>query len=118
MTTGLAPVQLDYQDDFNYLSDFTMLFYGPIAQSGGGNNPFRGPTRVGGDDLPSIEDYEYEVSLEKTTEVQYINLYEAGVPASSEDGFLYALTYTYRGEEQTPVQPSEQFYFVDPDANS
>ena len=118
MTTGLAPVQLDYQDDFNYLSDFTMLFYGPIAQSGGGNNPFRGPTRVGGDDLPSIEDYEYEVSLEKTTEVQYINLYEAGVPASSEDGFLYALTYNYRGEEQTPVQPSEQFYFVDPDANS
>lgn len=115
--TGLAPVQLDYQDDYGYFSDFTMLFYGPIANQGG-NNPFRSPTRAGGNDLPSIEDYEYEIELEKTTEVQYINLYEAGVPASSEDGFLYALKYNRRGEEQTPYQPIEQIHFVDPDANS
>ena len=120
MNTGLAPVQLDYQDDFNYLSDFVMLFYGPIANQGGtgGNNPFRGPTRAGGIDIPSIEDYEYEIELEKTTEVQYINLYEAGVPASSEDGFLYALKYNRRGVEQTPIQPTQQIHFVDPDANS
>ena len=122
MGTGLAPVQLDYQDDFDYLSDFVMLFYGPIDnQSGGsgGNNPFRGPTRADSSGaIPSIEDYEYEIELEKTTEVQYINLYESGIPISAEGQFLYAITYNRKGVQQTPIQYEDKFYFDDPDALS
>ena len=74
MGTGMAPVQIDYQDDFGYLDDFTMLFYGPIDNQGGTDPLIH---YANSDTLPSIEDYEYSVSLVKTTEVQYINLYES-----------------------------------------
>ena len=116
MTTGQAPVQLDYTDDFGYLSDFALLFYGPIT-SQGGNDPLIHYADNNGT-LPPIEDYEYSVSLIKTTEVQYINLYESGIPISEEGQFLCALSYSRKGVQQTPIQEEEKFYFDDPDALS
>ena len=113
--TGMAPVQLDYQDDFGYLSDFVMYFFGPITSSG--TDPLIQFANSDGA-LPSIEDYEYSVSLEKTTEVQYINLYESGIPISEEGQFLYAIVYNRKGVEQEPIQYENKFYFDDPDALS
>ena len=118
MATGLAPVQLDYQDDFEYLSNFVLHLYGPVAPQGGTPNPFL-PNRAGGsDDTPEIDDYPYVFSLEKTTKVQYINLYESQVPTSMEGEYLYALTYDYRGQAQEPVYGDSNIIFDDPDAES
>lgn len=115
MTTGMAPIQLDYQDDFGYLSDFAIRFYGPITNSGDVNPIIH---YANGEPLPSIDDYQYSVDLVKTTEVQYINLYESGVPISAEGQFLYAITYSRKGETQAPFQSANKFYFDDPDALS
>ena len=116
ITTGKAPVQLNYQDDFGYLSDFVLRFYGPIT-SQGGTNPLIHYADSSGTS-PSIDEYQYSVDLVKTTEVQYINLYESGVPISAEGQFMYALTYNRKGVQQTPIQPETKFYFDDPDALS
>lgn len=115
MSTGQAPVQLDYQDDFNYLSNFVLHVSNPIVeQPGGGPNPFRANS---GEPL-SENDYPYEIPLEKTLEVQYIELYESGIPTSAEAEFTYAVTYQYRGEEQAPVIYESKIVFDDPDATS
>lgn len=116
ITTGKAPVQLNYQDDFGYLSDFVLRFYGPIT-SQGGTDPLIHYANNNGTS-PSIDEYQYSVDLVKTTEVQYINLYESGVPISAEGQFMYALTYNRKGVQQTPIQPETKFYFDDPDALS
>ena len=50
--------------------------------------------------------------------MQYINLYESGIPTSAEGKYLTAVTYDYRGEEQDPVVHEEQIEFDDPDALS
>lgn len=116
ISTGMAEVQLDYQDDFNYLDNFVLHLLGPIRTTDGpdGPNPFRadGNTGIG------IEDYPYAISLEKTTEVQYFNVREHQLEI--EDGLKYisALTYEYRGEEQDPVENAAQIEFNDPDALS
>ena len=116
MSTGLAPVQLDYQDDFNYLSNFVLHVFGPITNQGNGDG--NDPLRAGGNSGISIDDYPYVFALEKTTEVQYINLYNSEIPTSAEGKYLYALTYSYRGEEQEPIEGDKQIEFVDPDAES
>ena len=113
MSTGLAPIQLDYQDDFGYLSDFVLRLFGPITNSGDPN-----PFRAGGITVPEVEDYPYEIELEKTTEVQYINLYESEIPTSMEGEYLYAVTYNYRGQPKEPIKGAEQIEFYDPDAMS
>ena len=115
MSTGLAPLQLDYQDDFNYLSDFVLHLYGPMDDSSG-TGPR--PRRANENDAPSIEDYQYAIDLEKTTDVQYIKLYESEVPTSAEGAFLAAVTYNYRGEEQEPIFNAQAIEFNDPDALS
>ena len=114
MSTGLAPLQLDFQDDFNYLSNFVLHLFGPITSENGDINPIRADSS----DIPSVEDYPYAITLEKITDVQYINLYESDIPTSSEGEYLYALTYDYRGKEQEPVQGESKITFNDPDAKS
>ena len=115
MSTGLAPIQLNYQDDFGYLSNFVLRLFGPIAE-GNGDDP--NPFRAGGSDVPSVEDYPYEIPLEKTTEVQYVNLYENDINASSEGSFLYAVTYDYKNQPAEPIECSSPIVFNDPDALS
>ena len=122
-STGLAPIQLNYQDDFNYLSNFVLHLFGPIASDpeggNGGNNPYPlKPFKANTSDTPVIEDYPYAISLEKTTEVQYVNLYEAEIPTSMEGEYLCAVTYSYRGVEQDPVELENKIEFDDPDATS
>ncbi len=118
MSTGMAPIQLDYQDDFNYLSNFVLHVLGPISTTDVDPLlPYFADTDSGST-TPPIEDYPYAISLEKTTEVQYINLYESGIPTSAEGKYLTAVTYDYRGEEQDPVVHEEQIEFDDPDALS
>ena len=118
MSTGMAPIQLDYQDDFNYLSNFVLHVLGPISTTDVDPLlPYFANTDSGST-TPPIEDYPYAISLEKTTEVQYINLYESGIPTSAEGKYLTAVTYDYRGEEQDPVVHEEQIEFDDPDALS
>ena len=119
ISTGLAPVQLDYQDDYKRLSNFTLHLFGPITSQGGDINPFDSlPHNANTSDTPAIEDYPYAVALQKTTEVQYINLYESEIPISAEGNFLYAVTYNDRGVEQDPYMVEESIYFNDPDATS
>lgn len=113
MSSGRAPVQLDYQDDFGYLSDFVLHVLGPIATPGDGPNPYF----ADGDDI-SVDDYPYVFALEKTTEVQYINLYESDIPTSAEGEYKYAVTYRYRGQDQDPVFSESNIVFDDPDAVS
>ena len=118
MSTGMAPIQLDYQDDFNYLSNFVLHVLGPISTTDVDPLlPYFANTDSGST-TPPIEDYPYAISLEKTTEVQYINLYESEIPTSAEGKYLTAVTYDYRGEEQDPVVHEEQIEFDDPDALS
>ena len=117
MGTGNAAVQLDYQDDFGYLDNFVLHLSNPIISSdgpGGGNSPFR----AGGGTGLSADDYPHEISLEKTTEVQYFNVHEYELEI--EDGFRYnyALTYDYRGETQDPIEGTKPIEFNDPDALS
>lgn len=117
MSTGLAAVQLDYQDDFGYLSNFALHLFGPITNQGNGTNP--NPFRADSNDIPEVEDYPYEISLEKTTEVQYFSLYEYDIPPATEEGsYLYAITYDYRNEPAEPVKGAEPIVFDDPDAES
>ena len=118
MSTGMAPIQLDYQDDFNYLSNFVLHVLGPISTTDVDPLlPYFANTDSGST-TPPIEDYPYAISLEKTIEVQYINLYESEIPTSAEGKYLTAVTYDYRGEEQDPVVHEEQIEFDDPDALS
>ena len=70
-------VQLDYQDDFNYYSDFVLTFY--YMEEG------------------RISDYGIDVALEKTTEVQTIDL--DGIEISLSQPYYYKLTCKYDGEE-------------------
>ncbi len=116
ISTGMAEVQLDYQDDFNYLDNFVLHLLGPIRTTDGPDDP--NPFRAGGNTGVDIEDYPYAISLEKTTEVQYFNVREHQLEI--EDGLKYisALTYEYRGEEQDPVENAAQIEFNDPDALS
>ena len=118
MSTGVAPIQLDYQDDFNYLSNFVLHLFGPIASEGGDPDPLLPYYADNTGDTPLVEDYPYAIDLEKTLDVQYINLYDADIPASSEGEFLCAVTYSYRGEEQEPVSSESKIEFYDPDAVS
>ena len=113
ISTGMAEVQLDYQDDFNYLDNFVLHLLGPIRTTDGPD-----PFRAGGEPEVDIEDYPYAISLEKTTEVQYFSVVEHQLEI--EDGLKYisALTYEYRGEEQDPVKGESQIEFTDPDALS
>ena len=114
MSTGMAEVQLDYQDDFGYLDDFTLHLLGPIVdQSSGDYNPVNYANSSG----ISIDDYPYEISLEKTLDVQYFNVNEYGIELG-ESKYIYALTYTYRGNEVDPIHGSNQIEFFDPDAES
>ena len=116
MSTGLAPVQLDYQDDFGYLSNFVLHLLGPINTTI--VDPLLPDFANNDDTNPPIEDYPYSIDLEKTTEVQYIDLYESEIPVSEEGEYLTALTYEYRGEEQDPIRNSDKIEFDDPNALS
>ena len=119
MSTGLAPIQLDYQDDFNYLSDFVLHLFGPISSGTGDPDPLLPDfANSNSGDTPLVEDYPYTFELDKTTDVQYINLREAEVPTSMEGEYLCAVTYSYRGEEQEPVHSESSVEFNDPDAVS
>ena len=116
MSDGKAPVQLDYQDDFGYLSNFVLHVSAPIVDEPGNDGP--GPLYANTGDGLSADDYPYEIALTKTTDVQYINLYESEIPTSLEAKFTYAVTYQYRGVEQDPYISNEQIEFDDPDATS
>ena len=70
-------VQLDFQDDFNYYSDFVLTFY--YMEEG------------------RISEYGIDVALEKTTEVQTIDL--DGIEISLSQPYYYKLTCKYDGEE-------------------
>ena len=70
-------VQLDYQDDFNYYSDFLLTFY--YMEEG------------------RISEHGIDIPLEKTTEVQTIDL--DGVEISLSQSYYYKLTCKYDGED-------------------
>jgi len=88
-------VCLDYQDDFNYYSDFVLAFYSE-------------------DDPNNIY---AEVNLEKVNTVQTINMLEYDF--SVNDSYYYSLSCKYRGETTLLVEKaSEPFQFNDPNAVS
>ena len=118
MSTGLAPIQLSYQDDFNYLSNFVLHLFGPISSGTGDPDPLPYLADNNSGDTPLVNDYPYAINLEKTTDVQYINLYDADIPTSQEGEYLCAVTYDYRGVEQEPVELENKIEFSDPDAVS
>ena len=102
ISTGEAPVQLSYQDDFGYLSNFVLTLTGHFDDGTGGQQSGDDPT--------------YEISLEETTEVQHFNLYENEIP-TTDFTYTYSLSYDYRGETRTPIV-DEPVTFDDPNAVS
>ena len=85
-------VQLDYQDDFNVYSDFVLtfiyLFDEPVGRA-------------------QQEEFGIDVPLQKTTEVQTIDL--DGIEISLSDSYKYRLTCLHYGEKETLDEGSVTF---------
>jgi hypothetical protein len=84
-------VQLDYEDPNDYFSNFVM--------------------HIVEEDYPD-EPYA-DISLEKTTEVQHIDMTEYDF--NSETWYLYTLTCDYKGNSVTLISDNNSFMFSDPD---
>ena len=84
-------VQLDYEDPNDYFSNFVM--------------------HIVEEDYPD-EPYA-DISLEKTTEVQHVNMTEYDF--NSETWYLYTLTCDYKGNSVTLISDNNSFMFSDPD---
>ena len=94
MGSGEVPVQLVYQDDFNYFTKFTLTLYGGM----------------------SADDY-FEIELDPVTTVQYFNAYDNDIP-TSEVQYTYSLSCIYKGEEKPLLNNQGPITFNDPDAAS
>ena len=117
ISTGKAPVQLDFIDDYgDYLSDFVLHVSAPIVNQQGGDSP--NPFYANTGDAISADDYPYTFYLQATTEVQYIDLYESEIPTSLDAEYKYAITYKRHGVDQEPFVSTSQIAFNDPDAES
>ena len=84
-------VQLDYEDPNDYFSNFVM--------------------HIVEEDYPD-EPYA-DISLEKTTEVQHVDMTEYDF--NSETWYLYTLTCDYKGNSVTLISDNNSFMFSDPD---
>ena len=87
-------VQLDFVDDFNVYSDFVLTFY----------YQFEGPLA---DDHPNGDEIGIDVPLQKTTEVQTIDL--DGIEISLNDSYKYCLKCKHYGEEEKLEEGTVKF---------
>ena len=94
MGSGEVPVQLVYQDDFNYFTKFTLTLYSGMSA----------------DDV-------FEIELDPVTTVQYFNAYDNDI-ATSEIQYTYSLSCIYKGEEKPLLNNQGPITFNDPDAAS
>lgn len=104
--TGEFNVQLEYVDEYEYLSDFkfTLMYKGEDYQEI--------IDEIGIDDF--MEMYSYTFNLEKTTEAQVLSLentHEQDKMVDPYNPLEYILTYNYRGEEVEAAR--KEFIFAD-----